>query len=87
MTVCAQRGPEKGLGGKGNRTQEDKNHTHVTSKTLKKEYMKCDQKFILPQQKNGHTPRKKTLVIWFYYALVSFHSRMQGFGTQKNTEF
>lgn len=59
-SMCTKR-PEKGLGGKANRTREDKNHTHVTSKTLKKEYMKYDQKFILPQQKvkMGTLPERK----------------------------
>lgn len=61
MAVCAQVKPKKGLGGKGNKTWEDKNHTHATNKTLKKEYTKCDQKFILPQQqlKMGTLPKRK----------------------------
>lgn len=36
MAVCAQRELEKGPAGKGNSTREDKSHTHVTCKTLKK---------------------------------------------------
>lgn len=80
MAVYAQRGLEKGLVGRGSRTSEGKKPYPCNKQNSKqKEYMKCDQKFYFtpPEIKTGYTPQMKIIVIWFYYTLVSFHSRMQ----------